>query len=104
MRKLRSSTRGATEWHFLDAHPTPIAKDQFIDALIDDELRIKIAQGRPATLRAALGVSLEIESFTLAAKRRTRYVRTIQGSAPEEDRSASVGTVTNAYNTVSENK
>ena len=82
-----------------------LAKDQFIDALVDDELRLRVAQGRPATLRAALGVSLEIESFTLAAKRKTRYVRTIQGSAPEEDRSAAAGrTVTNADNMVSENK
>jgi hypothetical protein len=38
-----------------------LAKDQFIDALVDDELRLRVAQGRPATLRAALGVSLEIE-------------------------------------------
>jgi hypothetical protein len=80
-----------------------LAKDQFIDALVDDELRLRVAQGRPATLRAALGVSLEIESFTLAAKRRTRYVRTVQGSSLEEDRSYGGGNVSNTDNVVKEN-
>ncbi|CAB3989610.1 Hypothetical predicted protein [Paramuricea clavata] len=78
-----------------------LAKDQFIDALVDDELRLRVAQGRPAT---SSPWCLIRESFTLATKRRTRYVRTIQGSAPDEDRSAAAGrTVTNADNTVSEN-
>jgi hypothetical protein len=80
-----------------------LAKDQFIDALVDDELRLRVAQGRPSTLRAALGVSLEIESFTLAAKRRTRYVRTVQGSSLEEDRSYGGGNVSNTDNVVKEN-
>ena len=64
-----------------------LTKDQFIDALTDDELRLRVAQARPSSLAADLGVSLEIESFTLAAKRRTRYVRTVQGSSPEGERS-----------------
>jgi hypothetical protein len=80
-----------------------LAKDQFIDALVDDELRLRVAQGRPSTLRAALGVSLEIESFTLAAKRRTRYVRTVQGLSLEEDRSYGGGNVSNTDNVVKEN-
>ncbi|XP_028417631.1 uncharacterized protein LOC114542079 [Dendronephthya gigantea] len=57
-----------------------LTKDQFIDALTDDELRLRVAQARPSSLRAALGVSLEVESFTLAAKRRTKFVRTVRES------------------------
>ncbi|CAB4037020.1 Retrovirus-related Pol poly from transposon 412 [Paramuricea clavata] len=54
-----------------------LTKDQFIDALNDDEMRLRVAQARPTTLRAALGIALEIESFSLAARRRFRPVRTV---------------------------
>ncbi len=54
-----------------------LTKDQFIDALYDDEIRLRVAQARPTTLRAALGIALEIESFSLAARRRGRPVRTV---------------------------
>ena len=37
-----------------------LAKYQFINALVDDELRLRVAQGRLATLQAALGASLKI--------------------------------------------
>ena len=52
-----------------------LTKDQFIDALNDDETRLRVAQARPTSLRAALGTALEIESFSLAARRRARTVR-----------------------------
>ena len=52
-----------------------LAKDQFIDAVQDDDIRLRIAQGRPMTLRAALEIALELESFALANKRRSRFVR-----------------------------
>ena len=47
-----------------------LTKDQFIDALNDDETRLRVAPARPTSLRAALGTALEIESFSLAARRR----------------------------------
>ena len=34
-----------------------LSKDQFIDALMDDELRLRVAQARPTSLRAALGTA-----------------------------------------------
>ena len=37
-----------------------LTKDQFIDALYDDEIRLRVAQARPTTLRAALGIALEL--------------------------------------------
>ena len=58
-----------------------LTKDQFTDALNDDETRLRVAQARPTSLRAALGIALEIESFSLAARRRVRPVRTVHESS-----------------------
>ena len=52
-----------------------LAKDQFVDAVHDDDIRLRIAQSRPTTLRQALEIALELKSFSLANKRRSRYVR-----------------------------
>lgn len=57
-----------------------LTKDQFTDALNDDQTRLRVAQARPTSLRAALGIALEIESFSLAARRRVRPVRTVHES------------------------
>ena len=46
-----------------------LTKDQFTDALNDDETLLRVAQAGPTSLRAALGLALEIESFSLAARR-----------------------------------
>ena len=46
----------------------------------DDETRLRVAQARPTSLRAVLGTALEIESFSLAARRRARPVRTVRES------------------------
>jgi hypothetical protein len=35
-----------------------LTKDQFIDALIDKELRLRVAQAQLTSLRAALGIAL----------------------------------------------
>ena len=42
-----------------------LAKDQFVDAVNDDDIRLRIAQSRPTTLRQALEIALELESFVL---------------------------------------
>ena len=55
-----------------------LAKDQFVDAVHDDDIRLRIAQSRPTTLRQALEIALELESFVLANKRRSRYVREVR--------------------------
>lgn len=54
-----------------------LTKDQFVHALNDDEMRLRVAKARPTSLRSALGIALEIESFSLAARRRVRPVRTV---------------------------
>ena len=44
-----------------------LARDQFIDALPDDEMRLRLKQERPSTLRKALEIALELESFQIAS-------------------------------------
>ena len=39
------------------------AKDQFVDAVHDDDIRLRIAQSRPTTLRQALEIALKLESL-----------------------------------------
>ena len=43
-----------------------LAKDQFIDAIPDEETRIKVRQGRPKNIQGALEIALELESYRLA--------------------------------------
>ena len=52
------------------------AKEQFVDAITDDDLRVRVMQTRPVTLQDALRSALELESYTLAV-RGTPTVRTI---------------------------
>ena len=55
-----------------------LAKDQFVDALPDEDMRLHIRQNKPATLRDALGTALELESYQLASKQKARFVREAQ--------------------------
>ena len=42
--------------------------DHFIDALHEEEMRLKLRQSRPKTLREAVRTALELESFHLASR------------------------------------
>ena len=42
--------------------------DHFIDALHEEEMRLKLRQSRPKTLREAVQTALELESFHLASR------------------------------------
>ena len=55
-----------------------IVKDQFLDALRDDDLRIRIRQNRPTTLNEALEQALELDSYQMANRQRSRTVREVQ--------------------------
>ena len=61
------------------------AKEQFIDVITDDDLRIRILQTRPANLQDALRTALELESYTLAV-RRSPTVRAVNVSEQEAKR------------------
>ena len=55
-----------------------LAKDQFIDALPDEDFRLRLRQGKPGTLQQALEQALELESLYQANKQRSKIVREIQ--------------------------
>ena len=52
-----------------------LAKDQFVDSLPEEDMRLRIRQSRPKTMREALETALELESYQLASKQRSRTVR-----------------------------
>ena len=59
-----------------------LAKDQFMEALLDPEMRYKVYQGKPGTLNEAVTVAVEYEAFLKAEKQRTRekkHIRSVQG-------------------------
>ena len=58
-----------------------LAKDQFIDALADGDMRLRTRQNHPKSLREALQTALELEAFQLANQQRIKPVR---GTAIEE--------------------
>ena len=59
-----------------------LSKDQFIDALPDEEMKARIHQSHPATLRGALEIALELKSYQLASHHRTRPVRGVKSLEP----------------------
>ncbi len=74
-----------------DAAPTileVLAKDHFVDALTDDDMKLRIRQSRPGSLQQALETALELESYQLVSRGRSRPVRTTQldGEKPLETR------------------
>ena len=52
--------------------------DHFIDALHEEEMRLKVRQSCPITLREAVQTALELESFHLASRQRPRSVRGVK--------------------------
>ena len=55
-----------------------LAQDQFIDALVEEDMRLHIHQDKPATLRDALRIALELESCQLASRQNVKYMREAQ--------------------------
>ena len=58
--------------------------DQFIDALPDPDMRLRVKQERPQSLQPALELALELESFQLASNQ--RQYRTVQEAKFEDNR------------------
>ena len=52
-----------------------LARDQFVDALPDEDIWLRIKQERPWSLRKASEAGLELESFQIAARQRLRVSR-----------------------------
>lgn len=65
-----------------------LAKDYFVDALLDSEIRWKICETRPKSLDKALRVAVELEAFRKAEQQR-RPNRVVRGlSLNPEDKSS----------------
>lgn len=46
-----------------------LAKEQFIDALVDSDMRIRIKQSRPKTLNEAISLAVELEAYIKSDRR-----------------------------------
>ena len=55
-----------------------LARDQFIDALPDEDMRLHLKQERPQTLIRAQEIALELESFQFANRQMRARVRTVK--------------------------
>ena len=72
-----------------DAPPTIIntlARDQFVDSIPDNDMRLRLRQERPENLQRAIELALELESFNLA--NREQRVRVSRETELREDPSA----------------
>jgi len=69
-----------------------LGKDQFIDALPQEDMRLRIRQMRPSSLREALEHALELESYELASQQPSRPVREthLRMSEPQQHRGISL--------------
>ncbi len=71
-----------------DAQPSMLellARDQFIEALPEEETRLRLRQSRSGSLREALKVALELESYQLASQQRQTTVRATRTDSPQRD-------------------
>ena len=49
-----------------------LAKDHFVDALADTDIRLKVLQTRPGTVQEALAMATEVEAFQISERQRLR--------------------------------
>lgn len=61
-----------------------LAKEQFIDAILDGDTRLRLKQSKPQSLRAALELAMELESYRLASRQRDLHVREMSTTPVEE--------------------
>ena len=45
-----------------------LAKEHFVDALLDEDMHLRIRQNKPTTLRDALRLALELEYYQLPSR------------------------------------
>ena len=60
-----------------------LAKEQFIDAILDGDTRLRLKQSRPHSLRAALTLAMELESYRLASRQRDFQARGVNCDTAE---------------------
>ncbi|MCG7870401.1 MAG: hypothetical protein JAY74_29030, partial [Candidatus Thiodiazotropha taylori] len=68
-----------------------LAKEQFIDALVNSDMRLRIKQARPKNLNDAVRHAVELEAFNRAERKHLEaegYMRSASLKAPEEKNSS----------------
>ena len=60
------------------------AKEQFIDAILDGDTRLRLKQSRPQSLQAALTLAMELESYRLTSRQRDFQARGVNCDTAEE--------------------
>ena len=61
-----------------------LAKEQFIDAILDGDTQLRLKQSKRQSIRAALELALELESYRLASRQRDLHVREMSTAPMEE--------------------
>ena len=61
-----------------------LAKEQFIDAILDGDTLLRLKQSKPQSLRAALELAMELESCRLASRQRDLHVCEMSTAPIEE--------------------
>ena len=61
-----------------------LAKEQFIDAILDGDTRLRLKQSKPPFLRVALELAMELESYRLASRQRDLHVHEMSTAPIEE--------------------
>ena len=88
--ELAQAIRCLTRQAYLDATVSLrelIAKDQFIEALADPELRWKVHQAKAVTLTEALDAAVEVEAFFSAEKQRSSKPKILRAVTSQSPRS-----------------
>lgn len=61
-----------------------LAKEQFIDAILDGDTWLRLKQSKPQSLRAVLELAMELESYRPASRQRDLHVREMSTAPIEE--------------------
>jgi len=62
-----------------------LAKEQFIDALDDSDMRLKVQQARPTTINDAVQIAVELEAFARAELQRQGGKRHVRGVSSQDE-------------------
>ena len=89
--ELAQTTRRLTRQTFPEATRETLAKNHFIDALPDADVRWRIQQTRPKSLKDALTTAVELEAFQTANIQRSQanrvvvpHAQTAAAASPED--------------------
>ena len=74
-----------------------LAKEQFVDALVSSDMRLRIKQARPSNLNEAVRHAVELEAFNRAERRHLEgqgYMRATTGKPAEEKTNSDIDMIT----------